>query len=202
MGRTFNKHEAVLYTRHRNLVDPAQLSILEACLCLSPPNESNPRLLFGIANATQCRGYILKRALPDNSLGISSARILARLSSRRGKDRWVGALDWSAGLVEKKKKKLVSRFYARLVSYGKREQRRAMILLYSSLLHSARWGRASMERLAILLLVLVPLFARGREGDWVIVADTVSLFRYGVFFWQKCCCNGRSAAVFGMLYTG
>lgn len=110
MGRTFNKHEAVLYTRHRNLADPAQLSILEACLCPSPPNESNPRLLFRIANATQCRGYILKRALPDNSLGISSARILARLSSRRGKDRWVGALDWSAGLVEKKKKNLFPDF--------------------------------------------------------------------------------------------
>lgn len=43
-----------------------------------------------------------------------------------------------------------------------------------------------MERLAILFLVLVPLFARGRKGGWVIVADTVSLFRYGVFFWQKC----------------
>lgn len=41
-----------------------------------------------------------------------------------------------------------------------------------------------MERLAILLSVLVPLFASGEGGGWVIVADTVSLFRYGVFFRQ------------------
>lgn len=41
-----------------------------------------------------------------------------------------------------------------------------------------------MERLAILLSVLVPLFASGEGEGWVIVADTVSLFRYGVFFRQ------------------
>lgn len=108
---TFNKHRTrshiipawkrrvCRYTRPGRFL--VQGSILEACLCESPharpsvrlsgrlrarllPNELQTRgLLVGIANATR-RGYILKRVLPDNSLGpgISSARIFARISSR------------------------------------------------------------------------------------------------------------------------
>ena len=132
-------------------------------------------LLFGIANATR-RGYILKRAPPDNSLGISSARISSRgyrlvAGGIRMVEGWGGPRFWSAA-SRKLKKKLVSRFYARLVSYGKLGTtlgfralpRHDFIILPPSLLCSmGGGGRASMERFAILLSVLVPLFASG-EG--------------------------------------
>lgn len=150
-------------------------------------------LLFGIANATR-RGYILKRVPPDNSHGISSARILARVSSRRGSIRiegW-GPRFWSAA-SRKLKKNLFPDFTLALFHTVSSEQRSvpraaAPWFYYTpSLSFFAWWGRG-----------------RGRERPWnglrfcfrfwfsalrlgegrVIVADTVSLFRYGVFFWQ------------------
>lgn len=149
-------------------------------------------LLFGIANATR-RGYILKRAPPDNSLGISSARISSRgyrlvAGGIRMVEGWGGPRFWSAA-SRKLKKKLVSRFYARLVSYGKLGTTlgfHAMILLYYPSPSFARWGEGERpwNGLRFCFRFWFRSSLRGRGGGWVIVADTVSLFRYGVFFRQ------------------
>lgn len=171
-------------------------------------------LLFGIANATR-RGYILKRAPPDNSLGISSARISSRgyrlvAGGIRMVEGWGGPRFWSAA-SRKLKKKLVSRFYARLVSYGK---------LGTTL------GFRALPRHDFIILPLPPSFARwgGRESVHGTACDFAfgsgSALRFGggegvglllrtpfhffdtVFsFGNVQCCNGRSAAVFGILYT-
>lgn len=170
-------------------------------------------LLFGIANATR-RGYILKRAPPDNSLGISSARISSRgyrlvAGGIRMVEGWGGPRFWSAA-SRKLKKKLVSRFYARLVSYGK---------LGTTL------GFRALPRHDFIILPLPPSFARwgGRESVHGTACDFAfgsgSALRFGggegvglllrtpfhffdtVFSFGNVQCNGRSAAVFGILYT-
>lgn len=155
-------------------------------------------LLFGIANATR-RGYILKRAPPDNSLGISSARISSRgyrlvAGGIRMVEGWGGPRFWSAA-SRKLKKKLVSRFYARLVSYGKLGTtlgfralpRHDFIILPPSLpplLDGGGEGERPWNGLRFCFRFWFRSSLRGRGGGWVIVADTVSLFRYGVFFRQ------------------
>lgn len=142
-------------------------------------------LLFGIANATR-RGYILKRAPPDNSLGISSARISSRgyrlvAGGIRMVEGWGGPRFWSAA-SRKLKKKLVSRFYARLVSYGK---------LGTTL------GFRALPRHDFIILPLPPSFARwgGRESVHGTACDFAfgsgSALRFGGGRGLGYCCGHR-----------
>lgn len=169
-------------------------------------------LLFGIANATR-RGYILKRVPPDNSPGISSARVSSRRGSIGPSEQRVGRRGWGPRLVSrlaKTEKKLVSRFYARLVSYGKLETTlgsarcRAMILLQSPLpspclvgesVHGTAcdfaFGSGSALRLG----------KRGGRGVGLLLRTPFHFFDTVFSFGNVQCYNSRSAAVFGILYT-
>lgn len=170
-------------------------------------------LLFGIANATR-RGYILKRAPPDNSLGISSARISSRgyrlvAGGIRMVEGWGGPRFWSAA-SRKLKKKLVSRFYARLVSYGKLGTtlgfralpRHDFIILPPSLLCSMG-GRESVHGTACDFAFGSGSALRfgGGEGVGLLLRTPFHFFDTVFSFGNVQCCNGRSAAVFGILYT-
>lgn len=169
-------------------------------------------LLFGIANATR-RGYILKRAPPDNSLGISSARISSRgyrlvAGGIRMVEGWGGPRFWSAA-SRKLKKKLVSRFYARLVSYGKLGTtlgfralpRHDFIILPPSLLCSMG-GRESVHGTACDFAFGSGSALRFGGGEGVgLLLRTPFHFFDTVFSFGNVQCNGRSAAVFGILYT-
>lgn len=170
-------------------------------------------LLFGIANATR-RGYILKRAPPDNSLGISSARISSRgyrlvAGGIRMVEGWGGPRFWSAA-SRKLKKKLVSRFYARLVSYGKLGTtlgfralpRHDFIILPPSLLCSMG-GRESVHGTACDFAFGSGSALRfgGGEGVGLLLRTPFHFFDTVFSFGNVQCCNGRSAAVFGILYA-
>lgn len=166
-------------------------------------------LLFGIANATR-RGYILKRVPPDNSHGISSARILARVSSRRGSIRiegW-GPRFWSAA-SRKLKKNLFPDFTLALFHTVSSEQRSvpraaAPWFYYTPSLPSfAWWGRGRGESVHGTACDFAfgsgsPLFAWGRVG--LLLRTPFHFFDTVFSFGNVQCCNSRSAAVFGILY--
>lgn len=122
---------------------------------------------------------------------------------------WGGPRFWSAA-SRKLKKKLVSRFYARLVSYGKLGTtlgfralpRHDFIILPPSLLCSMG-GRESVHGTACDFAFGSGSALRfgGGEGVGLLLRTPFHFFDTVFSFGNVQCCNGRSAAVFGILYA-